>query len=110
VLYCRTLARVMEINSDSIPLYSVSHTLGTLDDGHMGLSLSRLVIMPHTQDEITQARKITLEAPLEAPWHHLGTKLHSSCTWTWPLEAYDITIYPLTSPFGLGFDGWCGSR
>jgi hypothetical protein len=43
VPYCRTLACVMESSessSDSTPSDSGSHTLGTLDDGHMGLVLS----------------------------------------------------------------------
>jgi hypothetical protein len=40
VTYYKTLAHVMERSesySDSIPSYSVSHILGTLDDGQMGL-------------------------------------------------------------------------
>jgi hypothetical protein len=64
VPYCGTLAHVMEINessNDSTPSDSGSHTLGTLDDGHMGLVLSKLVIMPHTWAEIQRARKSTLE-------------------------------------------------
>jgi hypothetical protein len=56
VPYCRTLAHVMESSessSDSTPLDSGSHTLGTLDDGQMGLVLSRLVVMPYTGAEST---------------------------------------------------------
>jgi hypothetical protein len=46
--------------------------------------------------------------PLEAPWHHWTMRLNPSFTWTWPLEAYEITLYPLTSTWRIGFDGWCG--
>jgi hypothetical protein len=51
VPHCTTLARVMkskESSNDSTPSDSGSHILGTLDDGQMGLVLSKLVIMPHT--------------------------------------------------------------
>jgi hypothetical protein len=50
VPHCKTLAHVMkssESSSDSTPSDSGSHILGTLDNGQMGLVLSRLVIVPH---------------------------------------------------------------
>jgi hypothetical protein len=46
--------------------------------------------------------------PLEASWNHWRLRSHPSFTRTWSLEAHDVTIYPLTSTWRIGFDGWCG--
>jgi hypothetical protein len=60
-LYCRTSAHLMEssgLSSDSPSSNIESHTLGTLNDGHMGLVGVDSIMMAHRWDGSPNAHRL----------------------------------------------------
>ena len=109
-LYCRSWARVMESSgssSDSSPSNIGSHILRTLDDGHMGLGLSRstryrtlMGQKPHMLGKVNQGlfTHMMEDVVVEVTQESFRDEKQPSSPWTQHIEVLDITLLTWMSP------------
>jgi hypothetical protein len=92
--YCKILARVMQSSeslSDLAPPDMGPHIFKTLNDGHIDLVLTDLVIIAHRWAEIPHARQCTLgfithwieDVALVEKWIPCRDEIQASPPWMW---------------------------